>query len=204
MNYEKRIQAIQHKLDKEGADWFFVNNLHNIRYLSGYSGSYAMLLLSKDKRFILTDGRYQEQVKSEVNEFEPVIQGNRKELEVISETTGDLDQCEVWFECKHTSYSRCYDLQEKIPAKRYMGKENIVEGLRVKKDRDEIKEMKKALQIAERALEQTLPTIQEGMTERELAHELEHEMWKLGRGKRSVRNAGSLWCAFLPSSWKTV
>ena len=42
---------------RKSADWFFINNLTNVKYLSGYTGSHGVLLLSHDKKYILTDGR---------------------------------------------------------------------------------------------------------------------------------------------------
>lgn len=185
MNYAKRINAVLKQMEKEKADWFFITNLTNVQYLSGYTGSHGILLLSHDKRCILTDGRYTVQVYKEVKDFEPVFQGNRKEHEAIQETTGDLSAKTVWFEANHCSFSNYQKLKDNFKIKEFIGKKDVVESQRMIKDEDEIATIRKALQVAEEAFIRTIPQIKEGMTERELAHSIEHEMWIGGATKES-------------------
>ncbi len=188
MNDLKRVDAILKRMNLDNADWFFVTHLPNVRYLSGYTGTHGVLLISQDRCYILTDGRYAEQVASEAPAFEAVIQGSRKEIEAIRDTVGDLSRQTVWFESEHCSYDRFLTITETIPAKEYVGMKEIVESLRAVKDEEEIQFMRQALRIAEDALAAALGTIHEGMTERELAHTLEHEMWKAGAAKESFES----------------
>lgn len=185
MNYQKRIDTVLDRMTREKADWFFVTNLFNVRYLSGFTGSHGVLLIHRDRRYILTDGRYAEQVVKEAPDFEAVIQGDRNEIDAIEETVGDLSIQTVWFEREHCSYDRYITTTETIPAKAYIGVKDIVESQRAVKDAHEIKLMRQALKIAEDALAAVLGHIHEGMSERELAHALEDEMWKAGAAKES-------------------
>ncbi len=185
MDYDSRTQKVLLSMEEKKADWFFVSHLPNVRYLSGFTGSHAVLLISPDKRYILTDGRYQEQVTQEVTGYEPVIQGERLELDAIAETLGDVSGKTIWFESEHCSYARFQNMKEKMSGGKFYGKKEIVESLRKVKDEDEISEIRKALKVAEDAYDRILGQIQEGMTERELAHIIEDEMWKDGAQKES-------------------
>lgn len=170
---------------QDGADWFLITNLTNVRYLSGFRGSSASLLIHADRRFILTDGRYSEQVRQEVTEYEPVIQGQRKEMQAIADTVGDISKQTLWFEGEHLSVARYTNLCETVPAKAYIAKRGIVEPLRMVKDMEEIDAIRRALRITEKAYEKALNVIHEGMTERELSHFLWEEMWKAGAVKEA-------------------
>lgn len=185
MNYLKRTNAIVEKLEKENADWFLVTNLINVRYLSGFMGSSASLLIHRDKRYILTDGRYSEQVKNEVKDYEAIIQGNRKEMQAIADILGDVSNQIVWFEGDNLTVARYTAFCEAVPAKAYISKRGVVEHLRAIKDAEEIDAIRRSLRIAENAYEKALPIIQEGMSERELSFFLWEQMWKAGAIKES-------------------
>ena len=185
MNHEQRTQRLLEILMAEHVDWFLVHDLFNVRYLSGFTGSHAVLLISPEKRYLLTDGRYQEQVKHEVKHYEPIIQINEQEIVLIQEALGDLAQRTVWFEADHCTHSQVEEMKKNLAAREWMGKQYLVERLRQNKDADEIAVMREALQMAEAAWERVLGEIHEGMTERELGHRLEDEMWGGGAEKES-------------------
>ncbi|NPU96713.1 MAG: aminopeptidase P family protein [Candidatus Omnitrophica bacterium] len=185
MNYAQRTQAVLRQMEQENADWFFVTNPFNVRYLSGFTGSHGVLLIHPERRFILTDGRYSEQVQREVTEYEAVIQGNRQEIEAIRDTVGDLSSDRVWIESENCTVARLEELQTTVPARAYVGQKNVVEALRAVKEEAEIEAIRQALRVAEQAFEKALGFIREGITERELAHFLEDEMWKGGAAKES-------------------
>ncbi len=185
MDYKSRTNSILKKIDQGGADWFFVTDLFNVRYLSGFTGSSASLLISPDQQYILTDGRYTEQVSREVSEYQVVIQGNRKEMEAISDIVGDVSDKIIWFEADNYTVARFSALQKAISAKSFIPKRSVIELLRVVKEEPEILALKNALKLAEDALEKALHEIHEGMSERELARFLLDEMWRAGAVKES-------------------
>ena len=45
-------------LDEKEVDAMIVTNRYNLRYISGFKGDTGMLVLLKDKRYLLTDFRY--------------------------------------------------------------------------------------------------------------------------------------------------
>lgn len=185
MNYTKRTQALVDKVRLDGLDWLIVSGLKNIRYLSGFTGSHAMLLIGPERRYIITDGRYDEQVRKEVQEYEPVIQGKRKDLDALRDTLGDASGERIGFEAEHCSCARFAELQEALRAGEWIAQKGLVEDLRICKDEDEIAAMRQALQIAEESLKVVIGEITAGITERKLARLLEDHMWKRGATDRS-------------------
>ncbi len=185
MDYKSRTASVLKTIDQGDADWFFVTDLSNVRYLSGFTGSSASLLISPDRQYILTDGRYTEQVSREVSEYQAVIQGNRKEMQAISDIIGDASDKIIWFEADNYTVARFSALQDAIPAKSFIPKRSVVELLRVVKEEPEILALKQALKLAEDAFQKALDEIHEGMSERELARFLLDEMWRAGAVKES-------------------
>jgi len=185
MDYKSRTSSVVNTIKQGGADWFFVTDLSNVRYLSGFTGSSASLLISPDQQYILTDGRYTEQVSREVSEYQVVIQGARKEMQAISDIIGDASDKIVWFEADNYTVARFTALQEAIPVKSFISKRSVVEFLRVVKEESEILALKQALKLAEDAFQEVLDEIHEGMSERELARFLLDEMWRAGAVKES-------------------
>ncbi|MBZ0255829.1 Xaa-Pro peptidase family protein [bacterium] len=185
MDYASRKAAIRRKVEEAGADWFFVTNLFNIRYLCGFTGSHAYLFVNRDRLVFITDGRYDQQVREEVKGCEIVIQGTRKDHEAAADALGDLSNARVLFESGHCTFAKFQQWQDKLPAKEYIGQDGMVESLRVVKDEDEIAALRRALEVAEQAHLKSLDFLKEGITERELAHFLEDEMWKGGAQKES-------------------
>jgi Xaa-Pro aminopeptidase len=185
MDYKSRTSSVVKTIKQGGADWFFVTDMSNVRYLSGFTGSSASLLISLDQQYILTDGRYTEQVSREVSEYQVVIQGNRKEMQAISDIIGDASDKIIWFEADNYTVARFTALQEAIPVKSFIPKRSVVELLRVVKEESEILALKQALKLAEDAFQEALDEIHEGMSERELARFLLDEMWRAGAVKES-------------------
>ena len=104
MDYKRRTQQIIQQLDANHLDWFIVNELKNVRYLSGFTGSHGVLLISAEKQYIVTDGRYTEQVQQEVKTTSR-SSGKRKELEAVRDALGSVSSKRVAFEAEHISYS---------------------------------------------------------------------------------------------------
>jgi len=69
-----RLEKIKSKFDQLKIDSFLVKNLPSIRYLSGFSGSAASVVLTKEKNYFITDFRYKTQSQQEVSkDFEIII-----------------------------------------------------------------------------------------------------------------------------------
>ncbi|MGA1360809.1 MAG: aminopeptidase P family N-terminal domain-containing protein, partial [Gemmatimonadaceae bacterium] len=162
-----------------------VSALPNIRYLTGFSGSNALLLLTPDRAVLLTDFRYATQVKDEVDPtVEVIIAAASLWTELWRVLALQSDVGSLAFEGAHLLHHEAQRfLADGSEGARWRWEPvvDLVEGLRETKDADELREIRAAVAIAEAALRATLPTVRVGMTERAVAGELE----------RALRLAGS-------------
>lgn len=169
---------------ERGVDAMLVSALPNIRYLTGFSGSNALLLVTADGATLLTDFRYATQVKTEVDPLVEVliapaslwtelwrILGARPAIGRIAFETAHL---------LHQEAQRFLATGAKGARWHWEPVVDLVEGLREAKDAGEVAEIRAAIAIAEQALNATLPKVRVGMTELAVAGELERALRAVG------------------------
>lgn len=162
----------------------------NIRYLSDFSGHAATVLITDKTHYLITDYRYFEQAKAqaghEQGRFKVICRdrANQTLAALITELLNQ-DDCEtLFFESEHINVASWQDLSAQIKQQTQVTKtlalHGCVEKLRMLKCADEISSIKQAAAIADQALANILPLVKAGITERELATELDYQMAKLG------------------------
>ncbi len=172
MNPEK-IHAI---IKARRIDAFLVSNLKNIQYLTGFTGSSAYALITKDRRFFLTDFRYKEQAEREIKDWDIIIQKGKwiKTIYSLIKKSGikrlgfEVTVSYVFFEILNKSGAAL------VPLK------NLVERLRKFKTEEEIANIKEAVQRAERAFLNIKHLIRIGVRESEIAKRLDEQLKKAG------------------------
>ena len=179
---ERRIAALRDDIGGD-LDALLVTSLPNIRYLTGFSGTSALLLVTQRELFLITDFRYATQVAEEVRDLAKV------RIEPVSLWTGlwstlaGVTAAAVGFESAHIVHRDFQRLLENSGGgtRQWRPRVNAVERLRESKDADEVAFIRRAAEIAVNALEATLPQLAAGMTELEVAGILE----------KALRDAGS-------------
>jgi Xaa-Pro aminopeptidase len=157
-------------------DALVVTNLVNVRYLTGYTGSNGVAVVSRDRRLFLTDFRYMTQAAEQVEGFE-VAKGERDLLGDVAEAISGR----VGFEDASMSVRRLERLRsltggsaELVPAG------DLVEALRAVKEPGEIEAVRAAAVLADQALSAVLERGLAGRTEHDVAVDLEHQIRLLG------------------------
>lgn len=172
-NKKEKVQKI---IGYYGVDAFIITNIKNICYLSNFTGSSALILLTKDKGLFFTDFRYKEQAIKEVNDFEIIIEnGKRKKL--LEKFIKKLGIKKLGFE-DTSPYYFYEDIKELSVPLQPLHK--VIEDLRKIKDTEEINNIKIAIKRAEDAFLATKPYIKLGKTERQIALRLEENLRRLG------------------------
>ena len=163
-------------------DGVLLTSPHNMRYFSGFSGGEGAALITSNERFLFTDSRYTEQAQNESAEQGFVVVETNTPLSVAGDKISDIGMKNVLFEDEvmsvsiHTALCKKLGKGELVPASRKINE------LRMIKTDDELRKMAKAEQIACDAFERILGFIKPGITEREIALELEYFMRKNGAG----------------------
>lgn len=163
-------------------DGLLVSSLPNIRYLTGFSGSNALLFVTPTETWFFTDFRYEAQVVHEV------VGASRVVIEPTSLWKGLWDQlasrpgtAAFGFESTQVIHRDFQRLNEDGARFTWRPMTDLVERLRASKESREVESIRLAGVIATSALEKTLAEVRVGLTENEVAGILEH----------NLRNAGS-------------
>lgn len=166
-----RIDRLRPNLDSDSS--LLVSNLVNVRYLSGFSGSNALLLISHDSASLITDSRYEIASKAECPEVNVVISSDlfQSAIELLKTTTLLIEGQNLSVDNWQRLGNMVSDLVVSKP---------FIEEMRIVKDENEIALVTRACEISTQSLELVRPKIQLGMSERQIARMLEATMLDLG------------------------
>lgn len=184
MEVGSRIDRLRASLEREAVDALLLTNLTNIRYLTGFTGSAAMLLVTAEDSWFVTDGRYTLQAAAELE-----AAGVRSTIEVPATAAGQRDViaaagshlARVALEGDHVTWNQ----QRRFDAEWFVASEvvpttGLVERLRLRKDRGEVERLSAAAGIADLAFDRLRSRLADRPTEAEFALELDTEMRRLG------------------------
>lgn len=145
----------------------------NIFYYSGFTSEDAMLYISKDRCVILTDSRYTVQAKQQAAGFEVFI----------GKPTDFFKQVNVryiWYEDEYMTVSELSRLRTAAPDCFFIPRQFDISKLRRVKDQEEIKRIAAAEALGDAAFSHILSFIRPGVSERDIALELEFFMRENG------------------------
>ncbi|RKX42243.1 MAG: Xaa-Pro dipeptidase [Thermotogae bacterium] len=179
----RKVETFLQKLNQRNIDLAMIINFENSSkpnsfYLSGFSGSSSILLISPDRKYIITDSRYFEQAQKETN-FTLIPHKKGDIFDTLKRAISDFSFKKVGIEFERINHKTFLTLSEKI-CDQLVPIDDILREMRSVKDEKEIESIKKAISISEAALAETLKQIKEGMTELDIASELEFRMRKMG------------------------
>jgi Xaa-Pro aminopeptidase len=179
-----RLARLRTSLAASQLDALLVSALPNVRYLTGFSGSNGIVLVTADDALLVTDFRYATQVKSEVSPAVRVaIEPSTLWGRLWTELKAMPQVAVIAFESAHVTHqdsARFVGEGAEGAAWRWRPALNLVEILRESKDASELVHIREAVRIAEFALSRTLPQVRAGMTELAVAGVLEHELRSAG------------------------
>ena len=179
-----RVGDLLKAIERRGLDALFLLkqetvSKENVRYISGFTGCSAHLVISKERRILLTDERYTEQAAAECPEFE-VIEHDRKPEEKMREVLAPLKIRRAGYETQGLTVEQFNRVRDNIPGIQWIPTAGIVEDLRAVKTPEEIHCLEQAAELAARGFNHILNLIESGAGERDLALELEIFMRKNG------------------------
>ena len=177
-----RLDKLRAGLGPAGIDALIVSRIENVRYLSGFTGSTAALLVTQVEAVLVTDSRYAEQAAAESPDFAIEVAPGVATV-LATQTAVRMGARRTGFEADGVSY----DLWESMMGGLPHGHDAVlipcrgqVERLRIVKSSEELALLQKAVDITSAAFEQTLCLVRPGAVERELALEIEFRMKQAG------------------------
>ena len=177
---KNRIKRLQRILVKENLDFLLITFLPHVRYLSGYSGTNGMILISFKSSIFLTDFRYQQQAKEQVKGSKVMIAERDLFSSLPDLTLFKGKRVKMGFEAEHLNCKTYQRLKDLLPDCLLVPTEKAIETLTVKKDKSEIERIKKAIKITDRVFSEILDFIKPGVKELDLSAEMEYRMKRYG------------------------
>jgi Xaa-Pro aminopeptidase len=183
-----RLGRLRAALPGAQIDAILVTKLANVRYLTGFTGSAGVLLVTGDGALFVTDGRYTQRSQEELGaagvdvriEIGLTASAQRELLVHAMPVGGRLgleDQSVTW--AQQREYDAAFEGVDIVPAGA------LVEQLRRVKDAGEVDRVRRACAIADDAFQTLLPRLGAGLTERQFALELEFAMRERGASGNS-------------------
>lgn len=184
MRFGERQRKIRERLHPEHLDALLVTSMPNIRYLTGFTGSAAQLLITESETLFITDSRYLVQAEQQV--AGRVVKVEESYLKTVGETISQARLKRVGFESAHVTHQQLGDLLKQVTgALLFVPTTEWVESLRVVKEPEEIEAIRRAVRVTSDVFEEWIEEIKPGVRERDLALELEYRLRQRGAEKMS-------------------
>ncbi|MEO8694096.1 MAG: Xaa-Pro peptidase family protein [Acidimicrobiales bacterium] len=176
-----RIDRLRAALDPAGCDALVVTNLTNVRYLTGFTGSAGLLIVTDTDAVLITDGRYETQVVEQVAASGAPVAveiTTNEQRRVASGAVGA--RARVGLESHSVTWAQQRSYQEWFEPCELVATDLLVELLRATKDDGELARIEAAAAIADAALGAIRRRLLDGPTEAEFGLELDTEMRRRG------------------------
>jgi Xaa-Pro aminopeptidase len=174
----QRLAKFRQLLAEEKIEGFLVSQPENRRYLSGFTGSAGVLIITAERQVLATDSRYYEQVRQQCPAWELAAVGYDFAGGMLELLRGlGLGARRVGFEAGYVSVTTLHAWERALLGRLILvHTENFVEQLRACKEEAEIAAIKKAAAVADAAYAHIAGFMRPGMTEQQIAWELESYM----------------------------
>jgi Xaa-Pro aminopeptidase len=185
-----RIGRLRAVLAGDQPSCLVVTAMANIRYLTGFTGSAGVLVVTPGAAMLATDGRYRTQAAEQleagdVSEVELVVGRVEAQREAIARVVRDSSGGRVGFEAEHIPWAQEIRWAALFAPCEPVATNGIVEGLRVVKDEGEVARIAAASEIADAALAEVVSMIEEAHSESEVALALDVAMRRHGAEDRA-------------------
>lgn len=168
-----RISSLRADFAEMKIDAFLITFQPHLRYITGFSGSNGIALVTRDNAYLLTDGRYATQVKKETSGWKISITAQDL-FDKLKEEKLLRPQMRIGFDGNtlvFTSYKR---LKKIFPKVVFLPKVDTIERIAIRKDQYEIESIKRAVEITDSVFVEILPQLKPGVSELDIAAEISY------------------------------
>lgn len=178
---DRRLQQIRFQLEDQKAECICILNLTNIRYLTNFSGSNAVLFVKENEIHFVTDDRYEEQIKTELYQLPNLKTHITRNTWTYINPKNVLAGVEsIAFESEFFPYSDAVEIRNLLRPVKFKPAPNMITRFMQSKDPQEVAYIKTGLEISQKVYEYMLGFIKPGMTEKDLSAEIAYQVRKLG------------------------
>ena len=174
----EKLTRLREEMEKARIDGFLITSTYNRRYMTGFTGSAGVVLISLKAAKFITDFRYVEQAGKQAQGYE-IVQHKGTLIEEVKKQVKEMKIEKLGFEQEHVTFASYKSYEEAVSAQ-LVPISGVIENLRLIKTASEIKILKEAADVADRAFTHILNFIRPGITELDVSNELEFFMRKEG------------------------
>jgi len=164
---ERRLQAL------------LVTELAHVRYLTGFSGSSGLCVVTPTEQYFITDRRYTTQAPQEIDHCIIII-AKQKFFPLLAEKKIIPIRARVGFESHCVSVEDMESLSKLLPGRRFVPASDILESVTAVKEEREIETIRTAARISDRVFQKILSLVKPGMRECDIAAEISYYHRKYG------------------------
>lgn len=173
-----KLEKLRKALTEQNVDALLITSPYNRRYMTNFTGTAGVVIVSQNDAVFITDFRYTEQAKEQVKHFR-IIEQKSSIYETVANQVQAMGIQSLGFEKESLLYSE-YELYKKQLKVDFVPLSGLIEKIRLIKTDEEIKIIKVACEIADSAFTHILNFIKPGITELDVSNELEFFMRKQG------------------------
>ncbi|TDQ41658.1 M24 family metallopeptidase [Aureibacillus halotolerans] len=179
-----RLKKLQAALKEQQLDGIIISNASNRRYITRFTGTAGLALVTASDAIFMTDFRYIEQANAETDGFE-IVKYDQSLWKETATQAKRLGIKRLGFEKTSVSYSEYESFAQALAGVEFVPTRGLIEQLRQVKDDDEVKIIQEAARIADAAFDHVLNLLKPGVSEWSIANELEMFMRNQGAASSS-------------------
>jgi Xaa-Pro aminopeptidase len=176
---QARLNRLRTEMQVLGLEAVFITNAYNRKYLSGFTGSSGALLITLEKAFLLTDFRYRTQATAQAKYYE-IVEHAPKMIATVKEIMTKLKIEQLGFEQNELTYGLYQSYAAELAPIQLQPTDQLVEKLRMFKDESELQILQEAADLADATFSFIVTKLAAGVSEQEIALEMEIYMRKHG------------------------
>ncbi|QKS70950.1 aminopeptidase P family protein [Paenalkalicoccus suaedae] len=173
-----KLDKLRSQFDEHSIDGMIITSPVNRQYITGFTGSAGIALLSKNEARLITDFRYTDQANEQAQGF-TIVKHTASIFEEVAKQAKELGISKLGFEQDVVSYSH-FSIFKKTVEAELVPVSGLIENLRQIKTDEEISIIQEAVDIADKAFSHIQSYIKAGVKEIDISNELEFFMRKQG------------------------
>jgi Xaa-Pro aminopeptidase len=196
------LGRLRERLSEKGLDAALISNMDNVRWATGFTGSSGLIVLNQSDGVFITDSRYDQQAREQVPDLDVYIYANPQTMaQAAKQHAEQFGIDSLAFESEHVSFASFKNFEKEFNGIALEPIEGLAGPLRMVKTSEEITKMRAACALADACYTHVLRMIQVGVTEYDIALDIEFYFRRNGAelafspivvsGERSARPHGN-------------
>lgn len=186
--FANRLEQLRRSLKQQGLEALLVTNVVNVTYLTGFSGDSSNLLVTKNKVTLISDTRFETQIRDECPGLNCEIRdAQTTTLALTCKLILSARTANLGIEADNLTKASYDELAAQVPAGLLVDTRGVIEQLRAIKDREEQEKIRRSIRTNERAFEVLRARLVPTASECQLAFDLEHQMREFGASQAAFK-----------------